>query len=143
MSWTNFLLPAAMTIAGGFDVWDRSQRRSQMNRDARARQAIEMAHFQAMQNRGSGGGGSRGNIGAASRVLEENYAKALAMLQPFSDQAKETLPIISQAFHQGVEGFTPLMGQVLSPEFTNRLINRPQPPQIELPKFLVGGNRDE
>lgn len=142
MAWIDFLRPGAMLLAGGFDMFDRNNRRRQMDRDMRRRQALEEAHYNARLGQGGGSGGGGRNTGAAMNALREQNALAMAMLQPYVDQANKTLPIMSEAYHGGLQGMTPVIGNVLSQDFINPLtqVRNPTPPP--LPEFLAGGRRE-
>jgi hypothetical protein len=144
MSWTSFIQPAAMLMAGGYDVYDRNNRRRQMERDHKRRQALEEAHYnQRVAAMGQGGGGGSRNTGAAMGALREQNAMAMAMLQPFIDQAQKTMPIMAEGYHQGLEGMMPVMGNILNQDFVNPLTQFKRPAPMELPEFLSGGKRSE
>jgi hypothetical protein len=132
-----------MLLAGGYDIYDRNNRRSQMERDHRRRQALEEAHYnQRVASMGGRGGGGR-NTGAAMNVMREQNALAMAMLQPYIDQAQKTMPIMAEGYHQGLEGMMPVMNNVLSQDFINPLTQFKRPAPMELPEFLAGGKKSE
>lgn len=141
MAWTDFILPAAMGVAGYFDYKDRNDRRSQMNDSYNAQIAAAEAQAAMAARTGGGSGGGGKNTAAMSKVLNEYYAKSNALLQPYIDSANQTLPGMTKAFNVGVEGMTPLAQQVLSPEYLNSMLTYTPPPQMDLPEYMVGGKK--